>query len=101
VWTLCLDSAVMTVLVQTANDPMTHTHMHAHTHARSHTPTHRDQTSAGTLSGEAIFAEITVTSGINPKCQRQFNKRRAARYVARANIWLGCNPQGRKPSSDF
>lgn len=29
------------------------------------------QTAAGTLSGEAIFAEISVTSGINPKCQRQ------------------------------
>lgn len=41
------------------------------TQSQTYTYTHR-QTAAGTLSGEAIFAEITVTSGINPKCQRQF-----------------------------
>ncbi len=43
-----------------------------HVQTQSHTHTHR-QTAAGTLSGEAVFAEITVTSGINPKCQCQFN----------------------------
>ena len=51
---------------------LTHKHTHTHTHTHAYTHTHR-QAAAGTLSGEAIFAEITVTRGINPKCQRQFH----------------------------
>lgn len=48
-----------------------HSNLHAHARARTHT-------AAGTLSGEAIFAKITLTSGINPECQHQSHEEKCS-----------------------
>lgn len=55
----------MTVLVHPA---CRQNQTHALTHART-------DTAVGTLSHESVFAKITVTCGINPKRQHQFELR--------------------------
>lgn len=74
----CNDGFFKSTLLHSDVHTLTHTHTRASTH-----------TAAGTLSGEAIFAKITVTSGINPECQHQSHKEKCSALLGpvRRLVW--------------